>query len=648
MPAYGAGQLLHGVTLPVKARLKGLELAQLTTDRRHAIPFPRLLEELTKVMENPPSEMGDDNPFDRAEGFLPPADDLGLDGYEIGEVLGEGGFGRVYRARQKAFDRDVAIKVLAASALREETARRFERECRAVGALSQHPNIVTIYDSGISRLGRPYIVMDHMSGGSLGDRVRSAGPLSWSEAVEVVVKIGGAVETAHRDGILHRDVKPDNILFSGFGEPKLADFGVASIPGGYQTHTGAITASLAHAAPEVLEGRKATRAVDVYALGSTLFALVGGRAPFESEDGGLKSLIAKTLTQPVPDLRSEGVPDEVCSVIENAMAKDPPERFASVHQMCAALQAAQEGGGVPATPIPVPEAATNIVTYPIDLPASSEESSTSIRERRELTPPLPTPPRRRLVLRSPLTAGLIVLVLLGSSTGVIALRGRAFDRATPAGAPAGSVETEDRIDEPPESEDEQPTEARRSDDETPRKSSRAQRPSSFGGSQDFSSGGGVGTYGGGGGGYEAPPAPSSGSSGGATDGGGSGTGGGPAQPEPEPAPPPNEQPATRAFYHSSADDGRYFFTANATLANEERSSYDSHRVIAAVWASSGEGLIPLCPDPDRCEAFVSSNPPKKGAYKTLYFYVGTHGRFWTTDRGSVPSDSHAYLFGYAR
>ena len=649
---YGGAQLLHGLTLAIETRLERLQLTQLSADRRHLpSPFLRQLEEPTNSPANLPA-MDRDDPYQRAEDFLPPTDDLGLAGYEVLSTLGEGGFGRVYTARQEAFDRTVAIKVLSASGFREETARRFERECRAVGALSGHPNIVTIYDSGITAAGKPYIVMDHMSQGSLGDILTRGESLDWERSVEIIIKVAGAVETAHRSGILHRDVKPENILLSAFSEPKLADFGVASIPGGYQTHTGAITASLSHAAPEVLEGHKATRAVDVYALGSTLFALITGHAAFESEEGaGLQSLIAKTLTQPVPDLRGEGVPEDVCAAIEKAMAKDPTGRFASAEALGAALQKAQANAGFAVTELPVPVAEGAVITYATDLEAPSESSRTAIRQRRELTPPLVAPPKKRLVWRSPITAGIIALVLLGSSTGVIALRDR-DERELPAEAPAGTgaEPDEQEIAAVPDDDDRRrPTRPRKLDRPDRKKRNQGGSPS-YGGSYAYGGGTGGSSGGSGGGGYQAPaPGSQPPSSGGSGTSGSGGGGGGSSQPKPPPPPPPNEQPATLAFYHFSSNDGRYLFTADGNLAAEQSGKWSSQRVIANVWENPGAGLIQLCPTPDRCEdAYISTQPPKKGGYKTLYYYYGEHGRFYLTDPSAAPSGADLGVAGYTR
>ena len=153
--------------------------------------------------------------------------DLGVEGVENAVLIGQGGFGSVYACYQPAFDRQVAIKILSTPGLNEQVERRFRRECRAVGVLSGHPHIVTVFDSGISQWGRPYIVMEYLSDGSLADRLRKSGAVPWKEALLIGAKIGSALATAHERGVLHRDIKPENILLSGYGEPKLADFGVS-------------------------------------------------------------------------------------------------------------------------------------------------------------------------------------------------------------------------------------------------------------------------------------------------------------------------------------------------------------------------------------------------------------------------------------
>ncbi|MDP8993094.1 MAG: serine/threonine protein kinase, partial [Actinomycetota bacterium] len=268
---------------------------------------------------------------------------LGIPGYQDPVLLGQGGFGSVYTARQVAFERTVAIKVLSAPGLDADLRRRFQRECQALGKLSGHPNIVTVYDSGFTDMGRAYIAMSYNAGGSLAARTKSQGPMAWEEAVEIGVKLAGALETAHRAGILHRDIKPENVLVSAYGEPQLADFGSAAIHEGTGLPSAVITATLPHAAPEVLGDRPASRATDVYSLASTIFTLMAGRPAFAPKpDEDIHAVLARIVSDPLPDLRPRGVPDGVCRVLERAMAKQPTARHSSAVDFGSALQGAQE------------------------------------------------------------------------------------------------------------------------------------------------------------------------------------------------------------------------------------------------------------------------------------------------------------------
>lgn len=148
--------------------------------------------------------------------------------------------------------------------------------------------------------------------------------------VRIGIKLAGALETGHRVGILHRDVKPANILLTEFGEPQLTDFGIARISGGFETVTGEVTGSPAFTAPEVLSGRVPTPASDVYSLGATLFCALTGHAAFERRSGErVVAQFVRVTTQPVPDLREQGVPDGLSSAIERSMSVDPQVRPAT-------------------------------------------------------------------------------------------------------------------------------------------------------------------------------------------------------------------------------------------------------------------------------------------------------------------------------
>src|SRR5260370_32952392 len=264
-------------------------------------------------------------------------------GFEEAAEIGRGGFGVVYRCAQPLLDRAVAVKVLTAN-LDPENLDRFLREQHAMGRLSGHPNIVTILQVGTTTTGRPFIVMPYHAKHSLAALIRRHGPLDWHETLRIGVKLAGALEAAHRAGILHRDVKPGNILLSEYGEPELTDFGIARMRGGFQTAPRVITGSPAFSAPEVLEGKTPTPASDVYSLAATLFCPLTGHAAFERRSG--ERVVAQFLritSQPVPDLREHGFPANVAAVVERAMVPDPAARPAGAAEAGAEVRARQPG-----------------------------------------------------------------------------------------------------------------------------------------------------------------------------------------------------------------------------------------------------------------------------------------------------------------
>ena len=287
-----------------------------------------------------------------------PAVELGIDGITDATRVGQGGFGTVYLALQKVCDRTVAVKVLSTPALDEDALRRFEQECRAIGALSGHPHVVPVYDSGHTAAGQPYLVLDYLSGGTLAQHIAERGPMPWEDVADIGVKLAGALAAAHAAGVLHRDIKPENVLMSSYGEPQLTDFGVARIQGGTQTKSGVITGSLAHAAPEVLSGRPATEASDVYSLASTLYALVAGHAPFvHPGDETFHPLLTRIMSEAPPDLRRQGLPGPMWDALAAALAKDPSRRTSSARALGEALRVAQRAGDLNPTRLVAPEPA---------------------------------------------------------------------------------------------------------------------------------------------------------------------------------------------------------------------------------------------------------------------------------------------------
>ncbi|MFD6057414.1 protein kinase domain-containing protein [Rhodococcus wratislaviensis] len=272
--------------------------------------------------------------------------ELAAAGFEDAEEIGRGGFGVVYRCTQAALDRTVAVKVLTAD-LDEENRARFLREQHAAGRLTGHPNIVTVLHAGVTANGRPFIVMPYHAQGSLDERIRRHGPLPPDEALRLGVKMGGALETAHRLGILHRDVKPGNILITDYGEPALTDFGIAHIAGGFETASGIVTGSPAFTAPEVVAGEPPTPAADVYGLGATLFAAFTGHAAFERRSGEqLMAQFLRITAEPVPDPRVHGISEDVSAIVERAMSAEPGVRPSAV-ELGRQLRESQRHHGFP-------------------------------------------------------------------------------------------------------------------------------------------------------------------------------------------------------------------------------------------------------------------------------------------------------------
>ncbi|GAA0318417.1 serine/threonine-protein kinase [Actinoallomurus spadix] len=297
-------------------------------------------------------------------------------GYRILERVGEGGFSVVYRALQERLNRVVALKVLSVEDVDDDTMRRFERECQITGRLTGHPNVVTVLDTGMTSGGRPFIAMDYFERGSLRDRLSREGPLPLQDVLRAGVKIAGALAATHEAGVLHRDVKPQNILVSKYGEPALADFGIARLAGSSEvTHTTAFTPH--HAAPEVVNGEQPGVTADVYSLASSMYQLLAGGPAFKStgSSNGIGALMMRILNEPPPPIQRQDVPQQVYDVIAKAMAKTPAQRYPSAVEFAGRLQQLQAELGLPVTE---PAGSDSITAPPAPTPYIPEQDHSGL------------------------------------------------------------------------------------------------------------------------------------------------------------------------------------------------------------------------------------------------------------------------------
>jgi serine/threonine protein kinase len=271
-----------------------------------------------------------------------------IPGYQVGGVLGSGGFAAVYRCWQLRVGREVAVKVDNRVLLSERDRRRFVREVTAAGRLSGHPHVIDVYDAGTLADGRPYLVMELCPAGSLHDALYQSGPMSPAQVRDIGVRIADALAAAHAAGVLHRDIKPANILINRYGLVGLSDFGLASITaaGGEQSASReALTP--AFAPPEAFRGGEPTVAGDIYSLVATLYALLAGRPPRfpAGRDPGIAAIIA-LHDQPVDDV--PGTPPGLMAILRRGLAADPAARPPSAAALRDALAAPPVRPRIPA------------------------------------------------------------------------------------------------------------------------------------------------------------------------------------------------------------------------------------------------------------------------------------------------------------
>jgi eukaryotic-like serine/threonine-protein kinase len=259
--------------------------------------------------------------------------------YRLVELLGQGGMATIYRATDAQLGRDVAVKILRPEYGRDpDFVARFRAEAQAVASLSD-PNVVRVYDFGMDPVG-PYIVMEYVDGEDLATLIRRTGPLQPRQAARIVAEAASALAAAHARGIVHRDIKPGNILLAHDGRVEVTDFGIArAISEAQMTLPGTTLGSVHYFAPEQARGEPATERSDIYSLGIVLFELLTGRRPFEGDSAA--SIAMARLSGPVPSASAlqAGIPAELEAIDQKALALEPGDRFASAAAMADTLEA---------------------------------------------------------------------------------------------------------------------------------------------------------------------------------------------------------------------------------------------------------------------------------------------------------------------
>jgi serine/threonine protein kinase len=327
------------------------------------------------------------------------------DRYELEEMVGVGGMSRVYKAHDRSLERTVALKLLHEHYAEDgDYVERFRREARAVAQLS-HPGIVTVIDRG-DDAGKPFIVFEYVEGENLRELLVRCGVLSIRQVLELGGEIARALAFAHQHGLVHRDVKPQNVILSGDGRAKVTDFGIArslAVEHGV-TQTGTVMGTSSYISPEQARGERVDASSDIYSLGAVLFELLTGKPPFDGDN--FVAVAMQHVSQPAPSIldRRPDCPVRLARAVERALAKKPEDRFPTMDAFAAELEAclAQLGPGAD-------EDATLIQPSPV------------LRESR--------PRRRRSSRKAPWIVATLLLVLLAAGGAYVLLHHQKADPA---------------------------------------------------------------------------------------------------------------------------------------------------------------------------------------------------------------------------
>jgi serine/threonine protein kinase len=308
--------------------------------------------------------------------------------YDVGRTLGSGGMGEVFLARDRVLGRDVALKVLRTQfAGDSEFAERFKREARSAASLS-HPNIVQVYDRGDTEDGSSYIAMEYVPGGTLKEKIVGDGPMGAREAAALGAQVAEALEAAHERSMVHRDIKPQNVLLTDRGDAKVADFGIARAGSSVTiSRTGSVMGTAGYMSPEQALGQPATPKSDLYSLGVVLFEALTGELPYTADNPIAVSM--KHVNEPVrpPRELDPTIPEGMNALVTRLMAKNPEDRYASADELADDLWRISRGREPTAVPLAAaaptrPQSAPVAASSPTRRAATARPSPVRRRRRR--------------------------------------------------------------------------------------------------------------------------------------------------------------------------------------------------------------------------------------------------------------------------
>lgn len=341
--------------------------------------------------------------------------------YRLEERIALGGMGEVWRAHDERLNRTVAVKLLKPELAEQPSfLERFRREAQSAAALS-HPNVASVYDYGAVE-GRPYIVMEFVAGETLAQRIARMGRIPWPQALDIGVEVAHALAAAHARSLVHRDIKPGNVLLDATGHAKVTDFGIALADQATAlTQTGSVVGTASYMAPEQASALPVGPAADIYALGAVLYHAITGHPPYEADHS--VAVAMQHISAPVPDIRADNpaLPDNVALLLMQAMDKKPGRRFTSAAAFAAAIEHVRASASVAGSATP---------PIVVDSAVLAADTRRLQALRRAVDPTAVAPPTQAL---GPATAGMPVPPPLPTPSPGSA-RGAATTRRMPKGA----------------------------------------------------------------------------------------------------------------------------------------------------------------------------------------------------------------------